>query len=274
MFTIIIPAHNEETLIGTCLDALVASDPISGVVEVIVAANGCTDKTADVARGYADALRAKGWGLRVLDLPEGGKLAALNAADRSAQGTTRAYLDADVTVSPSLMAGIERVLRSDDAAYASGQVNVVAGEGAASRAYARLWAQVPFMTTDVPGCGLFAVNASGRARWGDWPDIIGDDAFARLKFTPDERHLVPAPYDWPIASGFNTLVKVRRRQNTGVAELSEKFPELLKNDGVPGLGAGGYARLALRDPIGFATYCAVAVMVKIKGEDRTWSRSR
>ncbi len=52
-----------------------------------------------------------------------------------------------------------------------GQVAITA-EGAVSRAYARLWARVPFMARGVPGCGLFALNAAGRARWGDWPAII------------------------------------------------------------------------------------------------------
>jgi hypothetical protein len=51
--------------------------------------------------GAADAA---GWRLVVLDLAVGSKPLALDAGDRAASGMTRAYLDADVTVSPPLMA--------------------------------------------------------------------------------------------------------------------------------------------------------------------------
>ena len=106
MLSIVIPANNEEALIGSCLEALLASDPVSGAVQVIVAANGCSDDTVPRAQAHATRFKDKGWSLRVLDLPDGGKLGALNAADAIAAGDMRAYLDADVTVSPPLMAGL------------------------------------------------------------------------------------------------------------------------------------------------------------------------
>jgi len=273
MLSVVIPANNEEAIIGDCLSALGKSDKIPGTVEVIVAANGCTDNTVGVCETFRDRFEALGWSLHILDLADGGKLGALNAAEAKASGDIMAYLDADVSVSPPLMAGIVRTLRRDEPAYASGRVNITA-KGAFSAAYARNWARVPFMTTNVPGCGLFAMNAAGRARWGEWPAIISDDGFARLQFTPDERHLVDAPYDWPIAEGFSTLVKVRRRQDTGVDELREKFPQIMANDGTPGLGASGMLKLAMRDPIAFAAYASVSLMVKIRGPEREWSRSR
>ncbi len=273
MLSVIIPANNEEALIGACLEGLLASDPVSGVVQVIVAANGCTDRTAEVCRSYDAKFAEKGWGLLVMSLPEGGKLGALTAADASASGDLRAYVDADVVVSPGLIAGLVRALRREEAAYASGRVNITA-KGWFSRQYARLWSKVPFMSTGVPGCGVFAVNAEGRARWGAWPQIISDDTFVRLQFTPAERHLVSATYDWPIAEGFARLVRVRRRQDTGVEEVRDNWPDVIINDGTPALGAKGYARLALRDPVGFAAYAAVALAVKIRGPEREWSRSR
>jgi len=273
MLSIIIPANNEEALIGSCLEALLASDPISGVVQVIVAANGCTDKTVALSNTFAAQFEAKGWSLRVLDLPGGGKLGALNAADAEAAGDMRAYLDADVTVSPPLMAGIVQALREEAPTYASGKV-VITGQGWFSRQYARFWARLPFMTTGVPGCGLFAVNASGRAKWEEWPDIISDDTFVRLNFAPERRKLVDATYKWPIAAGFASLVKVRRRQDYGVVEVCDAFPQIVQNDGTPGLGVSGYGRLLLRDPVGFCAYVAVALTVKFQGPDREWSRSR
>lgn len=272
---VILPASNEAALIGGCLEAVLASDwDLDEALEVVVVANGCRDDTAERARGYSQRFADKGWALRVLDLPEGGKLHALNAGDAAASGGIRIYLDADVTVSPALLQQIANALNRADACYASGQVRITA-RGIVSRAYARIWRQVPFMARGVPGCGVFAVNAAGRARWATFPDIISDDTFVRLSFAPDERIGVSAPYDWPIAEGFGRLVRVRRRQDAGVAEIERLFPHLLANDDKESLPLPRKLAMVLRDPFGFAVYACVAIAVKLtKGKSSGWSRSR
>ena len=273
MISVIIPAHNEAALIAGGLTALLASDPVAVQVEVIVVANGCTDATATIAQGFADPARAKGWGFTVLDLPGLGKPGALNAGDGAAAYPARVYLDADVTLSPGVLAGLWAALDRPDAAYASGRVRIT-GQGATARRYARLWSRVPFMARGVPGCGLFAVNGPGRARWQDFPPIISDDTYVRLQFTPQERHLVEAPYDWPIAEGFAALTRVRRRQDAGVAEIARRYPACLANDDKLPLGLGGKLALALHDPLGFLTYTGVALAVNARPAPKDWSRGR
>ena len=273
MISVIIPAHNEAALIGDCLTALLASDPVAVPVEVIVVANGCTDETVAVAEAFADQARARAWGFTVLDLPGLGKPGALNAGDAGARHPARVYLDADVTVSAGVMAGLWAVLNRPEAAYASGRVRIT-GQGATARRYARLWARVPFMARGAPGCGLFAVNGPGRARWQEFPPIISDDTYVRLQFTPEERHLVEAPYDWPIAEGFAALIRVRRRQDAGVAEIARVYPDCLANDDKLPLGLGGKMALALHDPLGFLTYTGVALAVKLRPAPKDWSRGR
>jgi glycosyltransferase involved in cell wall biosynthesis len=275
LMTVIIPANNEEKLIGACIKALLASDASPYEIEIIVVANGCTDGTADVARRLAGAAHDRGWGLTVLDVPEGGKLNALNAGDRNARGAMRAYLDADVLVSPPLLGQLCTALDRAEPTYASGTLRIVAHGSRAARAYARLWARVPFMRSGVPGCGLYAVNGAGRARWGAFPAIIADDAFVRLQFSPSERTAVDATFDWPIAEDFDALVKVRRRQDRGVREIEERYPALLANEDKLPLGPLGFLDLALRDPEGFAVYSAVAIAVRNRqGDGQAWSRSR
>ena len=100
--SVIIAARNEAVLIGRCLDAL-AAQQTARVVEVIVAANACTDDTVGVARSHAAAFAARGWTLTVLDLAQGGKVGALNAGDGAARGSIRVYLDADVVCDPALL---------------------------------------------------------------------------------------------------------------------------------------------------------------------------
>ncbi|NAZ37823.1 glycosyltransferase [Rubellimicrobium sp. CFH 75288] len=275
--SVVIPAANEARLLPACLAALAASEPVPGGAEAVVVSNGSTDGTAAAAEAMRPLLAAAGWGLAVLDLPRGGKPGALDAGDAAARGDLRAYCDADVTVSPGLLPALARVLDRPDPAYASGRP-AIRGRGLAARLYARAWARVPFMAQTarggVPGCGLFAVNAPGRARWGDWPRIIADDAFARLHFAPAERHLVPHPYDWPIAEGVAALVRVRRRQDEGVREIARRFPHLLAQEDVPKPGPRAVLRLMAADPLAFAAYAGVALAVRARRADGGWSRSR
>ncbi len=278
LVSIILPAHDEAGYIDACLGALLASDslPAGWAAEVIVVANGCTDDTVDRARGHSRAAQARGWALEVIDLAQGGKLGALNAGDAAARGRVRVYLDADVLVEPALLAALVAVLDTEAPRYASGCPRVAAAQSGVTRAYARFWQGLPFVTEGVPGFGIFAMTLAGRTRWGDWPDIISDDTFARLNFAPEERVRVTAGYSWPMVEGFERLVRVRRRQNAGVAEVAERFPALLRNDDIAAPEAGGLVRRFLRDPVGFATYSAVALAVKspLFRSGERWARGR
>lgn len=271
---IIIPASNEAALIGACLAATLASQGLERA-RIIVVANGCSDDTADVARSYGEATRDRGWELLVKELDRGHKPGALNAGDALAGPGPRLYLDADVVVHAELIREICDILSAEAPRYASGLVHIPRPASWVSRAYARIYRQVPFMTRGVPGCGLFAVNPAGRARWGAFPDIIADDTFVRLHFTASERAQVPVPYEWPVVEGWRALLKVRRRQNAGVREIAEKYPELLANDDKPPFPKSLALRMALRDPLGFAVYAAIGVLARRgRGAGAGWSRGR
>lgn len=272
MLSVILPASNEEAYIGACLTALFASDPVPGGAEVVVA-NGCRDDTADRARAMAGAAKVAGWGFQVLERAEGGKPGALNAGDAAAHGTMRAYLDADVIVMPPVMAELARALEIDRPRYAGATPRIPPARSAVTRAYARFWQRLPFAESVAPGFGLFAVNAKGRTRWRDFPALISDDTFVRLQFAAEERVQVPGLYDWPMIEGFAALTRVRRRQDAGVAEIARLYPGLLAQEGKASLGAGGLARLAAQDPVGFGVYAAVSVAVKW-GKTTGWTRGR
>lgn len=281
--SVIIPASNEAGEIEGCLKALLMSDPKPGFgsgsipvampIEVVVVANGCLDATADKARSFAPEFQRAGWGFQVLELAAGSKSAALNAGDGAARHRARAYLDADVRLNRALLDQLARVLQSEKPVFASGKCRISPPKSFVSRSYARIYAQVPFMKQGVPGCGLFGVSAAGRRRWGSFPDIISDDTFVRLQFQPSERLLLRSTYDWPIAEGLYNLVCVRERQNRGVKEIKTLYPALLANDDKPGLKVGDIARLALRDPLGFAIYSSVALLTRFR-KSEGWSRGR
>jgi glycosyltransferase involved in cell wall biosynthesis len=275
VLSVIIAARNEERYIGRCLAALAVQEaPVGGAIEVIVAANACTDGTVATARGWQAALATRGWRLAVLDLPSGGKLGAIAAAERATKGRALVYLDADVVIDPPLLARLAKVLDTDAPRYATGRLAVAPAESLITRAYARIWTRLPFFTGGAVGAGLFAVNRAGRTRWGDWPAIISDDTFARLHFTPNERTEVPVDYHWPMVEGFGNLTRVRRRQDAGVAEISDRYPSLMKNDRKVPVSPGLLARLGLGDPFGLAVYLAIYVAVRARRATGEWTRGR
>lgn len=249
--SIIIPANNEAGHIGACLEAVSASDPLPGgeAVQVIVVANGCTDETAALAAGFETHFAGRGWHLDVIELPKGGKLAALQAGEDMATSRALAYLDADVVVARELVAQTAAALRDASPRYVSGNVILMRAKSRTTRAYGRFYKQVPFMRQVAPGCGFFAMNAAGRARWAAWPDIISDDTFARLNFAENERVQVDARYEWPLVEGLRNLIRVRRRQNAGVDEIEDRFPELIGNDAKGGLEKVGLSKLLRQRPL-------------------------
>jgi len=110
MLTIIIPAYNEASVISECLDSLLAQT-YQGSLEIIVAANGCSDETAALARTYEDGFESKGYALLVLEITRGNKNNAINHSDSIASFGNRLYLDADVVCDDDLITKSEPVGR-------------------------------------------------------------------------------------------------------------------------------------------------------------------
>ena len=272
--SVIIPAHDEEAWIDRCLSAILAQSGDTGSVEILVVANACRDSTVSIAESFRPKAAARGWDLRVLNLPQGGKILALNAGDQEARGGSKVFLDADISCDPPLLAQLRATLSVSAPRYATGTLAVAPARSWVTRAYASVWRRLPFVRGGAVGAGLFAVNAAGRARWEAFPPVISDDTFVRLNFAPDERVEVPARYHWPMVEGFANLVRVRRRQDAGVAELRRLYPALFANEAKAPLTPSDLLRLAVRVPIGFVVYLLVHVAVRLKPPAADWTRGR
>jgi hypothetical protein len=60
-----------------------------------------------------------------------------------------------------------------------------------------------------------------------------------------------------------------------VTELTQLYPELARNEDKAPLPPGQLARLALRDPMGFAVYAAVALATRLPVfRGGRWARGR
>lgn len=271
--SIIISARNEENYIGDCLRSLLTQDDNAGTVEVIVAANACTDRTVEAAAAYAPQFAERGWVLKILDVPTPGKPNALNAGNSASTGNLLAFLDADVRLDPEMLGQLRQALSSDRPLYATGTLAVTRAESWVTRKYAWFWIELPFIKNGAVGAGFFAVNATGRARWGDFPAIISDDTFVRLQFAPQERVEVSACYHWPMVEGFGNLVRVRRRQDEGVRELHRLYPNLKGREAKFHL-RGELIGSVIRKPTSFFIYLLVHVAVRLKNSGTEWTRGR
>lgn len=274
LLSIIIPAHNEALYIGDCLDSLLQQDERAEQTEIIVVANGCHDATVSVARAREKAFALRDWRLSVLDLSDGNKVSALNAGDREAIGSWRLYLDADIRCDPQLIRQMREVLARPEAVFVTGTLRLVPARSWITRRYGDFWMQLPFVRGGSVAVGLYAVNAPGRARWGQFPSIIADDGFARLQFGPEERVEVPATYSWPLVEGFSALVRVRRRQDSGTTELFQHFPELAANEAKPQLTAGWLFGALWRKPLSGLVYFMVSLAVRSRRATGEWARGR
>ncbi len=118
--TLIIPAHDEAEVIARRVENALALDYPRDRFEVMVASDGSSDRTVELAREAGADL--------VLDLPRGGKVAALNAAARQAQGAIFAFSDANAYWRPDGLRRLVARFEDEKVGYACGQVRFTGGE--------------------------------------------------------------------------------------------------------------------------------------------------
>ena len=181
--SVVIPAHDEEAVIGRCLDSLL-EDADPGEFDVVVVCNGCGDATADVARGHAAV------GVRTVEIATASKPAALNEGDRCAQVLPRVYVDADVVVSTDSLRLLLGALQAGALAAAPRARLDTAGCSIGVRAYAAVWSRLGHVSRGL-GSGVYALSAQGRARFDAFPDIVADDFFVYCAVRGDERVCPP-----------------------------------------------------------------------------------
>jgi cellulose synthase/poly-beta-1,6-N-acetylglucosamine synthase-like glycosyltransferase len=101
--TILIPAHNEEVVIGSTLAAMCALDYPQERMQIIVINDGSSDRTGEIVRDYA----ARDNRIVCYDVPEGqggkGKSRALNLGLAQATNPYVAVYDADNTPEPGAL---------------------------------------------------------------------------------------------------------------------------------------------------------------------------
>ncbi|MFC4011060.1 glycosyltransferase [Nonomuraea purpurea] len=176
--SVVIPAHNEETVIGAGLSALLGA-AAPGEFDVVVVANACADGTAAVARAA---------GVRVIETPVGGKANALRLGDAACRTFPRIYLDADVELTTgSARALVAALARPGVLACAPVPVLDLGAVGWAARRVHRVHDLMVGPTRVLAGAGVYALGELGHVRAFPLPDVLSDDGWVHASFAGGER---------------------------------------------------------------------------------------
>jgi cellulose synthase/poly-beta-1,6-N-acetylglucosamine synthase-like glycosyltransferase len=112
--SLIIPAYDEQEVIAAKVANTLAIDYPRERLQVIVASDGSSDATAERARAAGADL--------VLELPPGGKVAALNAGAEQATGEILAFSDANAAWAPDALRNLVVPFADPKVGYVCGQV--------------------------------------------------------------------------------------------------------------------------------------------------------
>lgn len=262
MISVIVPAHNEASVIARCLGELVIG-AAPGEIEVIVVCNGCTDDTAAVAGSFGPPVH-------VIVTDAASKTNALNLGDQAANGSTRVYVDADVVIELDAIRRLARRLGQGDLlAVAPSPIFALAGCSWAVRAYYEIRSLLPAAQEGIGGSGVYALSAAGRKRFGEFPNLIADDGYVRVHFQAHERETVASAHSkvFPPQTT-KDLIITKTRSHYGSLELARLHPALWKNRGESNNKSLGRLFNSPKLWPKLTAYCLVTVIAKRRARRR------
>jgi 1,2-diacylglycerol 3-beta-glucosyltransferase len=184
-FAVVVPAHDEEASLGATLASLKANTYPPDLVETIVIADNCSDRTVEIAT-VAGATVWERYGAG------GGKGAALEwglarvVAERKACDAV-AIVDADCTVAPNLLSALEARLRAGEGAVqavyqvANPSSSATAGLRYASFALVNLVRPLGKVTLGL-SAGLFGTGMAFRR------DVLADRPWKARSLVEDQEY--------------------------------------------------------------------------------------
>lgn len=226
---VIIAARDEASVIGRKVERLLASDYPKDRMRVVVASDGSTDATVEIARQFVDR------GVHVLDLPGEGKARALNAAVDECAGDILLFTDANSELALDAISALMRPFADPAVGGVAGNqvyrrstepTEVAAGERAYWDLDRRLKVAESRAGSAVSATGaLYAVR---RELFAPIPDGVTDDFITSARVVAQGRRLVFAPdaiafEDVAQSTGleFSRKVRVMTRGLRGVVLMRE-----------------------------------------------------
>lgn len=211
--SVVIPAHNERTVIGRCLRAL-ADGAAPGELDVIVVANACTDDTA-----------ARAASVRVIETPVPGKANALNLGDEQCRTFPRLYLDADIELTAADVRDLVKALATDGVLAAAPTPRLdLTGVSWPVRRFQLVLAKLIGDRNGLSGAGAYLLSEQAHDRVFPMPtDLIADDALVHRSFAAGERAVVDAvSVTIRPARTVSALIRRRARVRIGNQQLAAR----------------------------------------------------
>jgi glycosyltransferase involved in cell wall biosynthesis len=167
LISVIVPALNEESVIGRCLASLQRQDLPPAGFEVIVVDNGSADRTAEIARSFGGALS-----LTVVER-RGVRISALrNRGAALARGEFLAFLDADCVAPRHWLRQTADLLRADSFRIVGAQYRIPQKSSWVAKAwYGDLWRMKDGPVSYVPG-GNLAISRELFLNLGGFDETI------------------------------------------------------------------------------------------------------
>jgi cellulose synthase/poly-beta-1,6-N-acetylglucosamine synthase-like glycosyltransferase len=198
--SMVIAAYNEERVIRRKIENTLALDYPKDLLEVVIVADGSTDRTVDIARSFAAQ------DIVVLHEPgRKGKTAALNRAAVVCTAEILFFSDANTEYRPDVIRNLVRNFADPAVGGVSGRKIILEhAERVATRGETGYWGYESFLKTCESRMGSI-VTADGevfamRAALFDPmpPEIVHDDMYLTLRLVQDGHRVV---YDTDAVSG-------------------------------------------------------------------------
>lgn len=262
MATVIVPAHNESSVIEQCLDSIINQ---TGIDHIIVPCNGCTDDTVEIVQSKYPSVVC-------LDIETPSKTNALNVAEEKATelGVTYPifYIDADTQLSENAIIHIIEAMK-DSSTLLSAPTPIIDTSKSSwlVKTYYKVWINLPYIKEGVIATCSFIVSEEGRKRFDKFADVIGDDGFIRCHFKNNEianiegaEIYIRAPKD------IFSLVKIKTRARLGNMELiaRNKCPVIENKN----YGNVMKSRLFSKDFIPTSIYILIALLIRIRAKSQ------
>jgi cellulose synthase/poly-beta-1,6-N-acetylglucosamine synthase-like glycosyltransferase len=238
--SIIIPAKNEEKVIGRCLDAFLKLDYPKEKIEIIIVEDGSRDKTAQICREYA---RRYSGLIKFLHKPTSdGKPSALNFGLKHAKGEIIGVFDADSVPAPDILKKVALYFNNSRVIALQGRnLSINADENMLTKlisyedvvryeAYIRGKEALGLFVPLTGSC--YFIRRNVLLDVGGWDDnCLSEDAELaakllekgiKIKYAPDVKCWQENP------SNLRNMYKQRKRWFRGTMEVALKYGRLLR----------------------------------------------
>jgi cellulose synthase/poly-beta-1,6-N-acetylglucosamine synthase-like glycosyltransferase len=191
--TVVVAAHDEESVIARRVENLLELDYPADRLEIVVASDGSTDRTDEIV----EALALESPSVKLLRCARAGKATAQNAAAARSEAEVVAFSDANSTWAPDALRKLVRSFADPDVGYVCGQLRLESGDGESQEGlYWRyeLWQRESESAIGSVTAGNGAIYGVRRSDYLGWDDpFIGHDFGLPFRLVQRGRRAVYEP---------------------------------------------------------------------------------